>query len=188
MRHVPNALTLLRFLLIPVLVVFLARGGYASAFAVFFVSALSDLADGVIARRWNARTRFGAIADPLADKLTMLTVALTLAVQGILPLWLFAAIVVRDLVIMGGALAYHYAVGRYDMAPTLLSKLNTAIEFLTLALVLGSAADIVSANAAMPMLFALLTATIVASGAQYVWVWGRRAIGQHTGRNPSTER
>ncbi len=188
MRHLPNALTLLRFLLIPALVVLLAQRRYDIAFAVFFVSALSDFADGVIARRWNARTRFGAIADPLADKLTMLTVTLTLAVQGLLPLWLVAAIVVRDLVIVGGALAYHYTVGRYDMAPTLLSKLNTALEFLTLTMALGSAADVVGASAAMPVLFALLMATIVASGVQYVWVWGRRATRHYAGKNPSTER
>ena len=77
---------LLRFLLIPGLVVLVVQRSYAAAFAVFFVSVLSDVADGVIARRWNARTRFGAIADPLADKLTMLTVALMLAMQGLLPL------------------------------------------------------------------------------------------------------
>jgi cardiolipin synthase (CMP-forming) len=187
-RHIPNALTLLRFLLIPVLVVLLAQRSYDVAFVVFFLSALSDFADGVIARHWNARTRFGAIADPLADKLTMLAVTLTLAVLGLLPLWLVAAIVVRDLVIVGGALAYHYMVGRYDMAPTLLSKLNTAIEFLTLATVLGSAAGIFDASAAIPVLFALLMVTIVASGVQYVWVWGRRAISQYAGRNPSTGR
>ena len=187
MHHVPNALTLLRLLLIPVLVVLLARHGYGTAVVVFLISALSDFADGVIARRWNARTRLGAIADPVVDKLTMLTVTLTLAVQRLLPLWLVAAIVVRDLVIVGGALAYHYTVGRYDMAPTLLSKLNTAIEFLTLAVVLGSAADMVGASFPLPMLFALLMATIVASGAQYVWVWGRRAINHYADREPSSE-
>jgi cardiolipin synthase len=188
MRHVPNALTLLRFLLIPVLVVLLVQRRYDAAFALFFVSALSDLADGVIARHWNARIRFGEIADPVVDKLTMLTVTLMLAVQELIPLWLVAAIVVRDLVIVGGALAYHYTVGRYDMAPTLLSKLNTGIEFLTLAMVVGGAAGIIDASAAMPMLFGLLMATIVASGVQYVWVWGRRAISHSAGRNPSTER
>ena len=188
MRHVPNALTLIRLMLIPVLVVLLAQRDYAVAFAAFFVSALSDFADGVIARRWNAHTRFGAIADPVVDKLTMLAVTLTLAVQGLLPLWLVAAIVARDLVIVGGALAYHYWVGRYDMAPTLLSKLNTAVEFLTLALVLGSVSGIVGASAAVPILFAVLTATIVASGAHYVWMWGRRAMSHYAGRNPSTER
>lgn len=187
-HYVPNALTLLRLLLIPVLVVLLAQRAYYVAFAVFFVSALSDVADGMIARRWNARTRFGAIADPLADKLTMLAVALSLAVQGLVPLWLAAAIVVRDLVIVGGALAYHCTVGRYDMAPTLLSKLNTGIEILALAMVLGSAAEIFDASAAKPMLFALLMATIVASGVQYVWVWGSRAISHHAGKNFSAER
>jgi cardiolipin synthase (CMP-forming) len=177
-RHVPNALTLLRFLLIPVVVALLAQRGYGAAFVVFFVSALSDFADGVIARRWNARTRFGAIADPLADKLTMLAVTFMLAVQGLLPLWLVAAIVLRDMVIVGGALAYHYVVGRYDMAPAFLSKLNTAIEFLTLAMVLGNTAGIFDASAAMPVLFALLMVTIVGSGLQYVWVWGGRAMRQ----------
>ena len=188
MRHLPNALTLLRFLLVPALVVLLAQRRYDAAFAVFVVSAMSDFADGVIARHWNARTRFGAIADPLADKLTMLAVTLTLAVQGLLPLWLVAAILVRDVLIVGGALAYHHTVGPYDMAPTLLSKLNTTVEFLMLAVVLGSAADIVGTGAATPALFAALTATIVASGVQYVWVWGHRAIGHYAGRKPSTDR
>jgi len=188
MRHLPNALTLLRFFLIPVLVVLLIRQRYDVAFAVFFISALSDLADGIIARNWNARTRFGEIADPLADKMTMLAVTLTLAVQGFLPLWLVAVIVLRDLVIVGGAVAYHFAVGHYDMAPSKISKVNTAIEFLTLAMVLGDSAALIRAGHTLPALFALLLATIAASGAQYVWVWGRRALSHHAGRNPSTDR
>jgi cardiolipin synthase len=187
-RYIPNALTLLRFLLIPVLVVLLAQRDYRVALAFFFVSVLTDIADGVIARRWDARSRLGAIADPLADKATMLTVAITLAVQGLLPRWLVAAIVVRDLVIVSGALAFHFTVGRYDMAPTLLSKLNTGIEFLVLALVLASAAHVVDAGAAKPVLYALLAATLVASGVQYVWVWGRRAISHRAGKNASTGR
>jgi cardiolipin synthase len=188
MRHIPNALTLLRFLLIPVLVYLILQRHYAMAFAAFFVSALSDFADGVIAREWNAHTRFGAIADPAVDKLTMLAVTLTLAVQGLLPLWLVAAIVVRDIVIVGGALAYHFIVGRFDIAPSFLSKFNTLLEFVTLAIVLGNAADIVSAGALLPMLFLVLLVTIVASGGQYVWVWGRRAIAHYKRRNPATER
>jgi CDP-diacylglycerol--glycerol-3-phosphate 3-phosphatidyltransferase len=99
MRHLPNLITALRFILIPVLVLLLLEQRYATAFAVFIVSAVSDLADGLIARRWNARTRLGAIADPLADKLTMLAVTLVLASQALIPVWLAAAIVVRDLVI-----------------------------------------------------------------------------------------
>jgi cardiolipin synthase len=176
LRHLPNALTGLRFVLIPVLVAFLLQDRFDAAFAVFAVSAASDLADGIVARRWNLRTRFGAIADPLADKLTMLSVALALAAQALLPLWLAAAIVLRDALIVGGAVAYHYVVGRYDMAPSWISKLNTAVEFIALSAVLADGAGVIEVEALLPVLFGLLLATIVASGAQYVWVWGRRAL------------
>jgi cardiolipin synthase len=186
MHHVPNALTLLRFLLIPVLVYLILHRNYQGAFAALFVSAVSDFADGVIARGWSARTRLGAVADPVVDKLTMLAVTLSLAVRGLLPLWLLAAIVGRDLLIVGGALAYRHVVGRLDISPTLLSKFNTLLEFVTLAIVLGNAADLVRADAVLPALFALLGATIVASGGQYVWVWGRRAMRRSAGRKPST--
>jgi cardiolipin synthase len=176
LRHLPNALTVLRFILIPVLVALLLRDRFEAAFAVFAVSALSDLADGVVARRWNLRTRFGAIADPLADKLTMLSVALALAAQSLIPLWLVLAIVARDALIVGGAVAYHYVVGRYDMAPSRLSKLNTAVQFAALSAVLADGAGVIELSVLLPGLFALLLVTIVASGAQYVWVWGRRAL------------
>ena len=176
MRHLPNAITGMRFLLIPFLVLLLLRLRYEPAFWLLAVSAASDLADGVIARRWNLRTRLGAIADPLADKLTMLSVTLVLASQHLLPLWLAGAIVLRDLVIIGGGVAYHFLIGRYDMAPSLLSKLNTVLEFVALATVLANSAELIDAGSALPALFLLLTATVLTSGAQYVWVWGRKAV------------
>lgn len=176
LRHLPNALTVLRFVLIPVLVALLLQDRFEAAFAVFAVSAVSDLADGIVARRWNLRTRFGAIADPLADKLTMLSVALALAAQSMIPLWLALAIVARDALIVGGALAYHFVVGRYDMAPSWLSKINTAVQFVALSAVLADAAGVIEVSALLPVLFALLMATIAASGAMYVWVWGGRAM------------
>ena len=126
--------------------------------------------------------------DSGMDKMAMLAVTLTLAVQGLLPPWLVAVIVLRDPVIVGGAVAYPFAVGRYDMAPSKISKLNTAVEFLTLVTVLVNSADVIQAGTALPALFTLLLATIVASGAQFVWAWGRRAISHYAGRNPSTDR
>lgn len=175
MRHLPNLITAVRFLLIPVLVLLLVDQRYVPAFAVFIVSAISDLADGLIARHWNLRTRLGAIADPLADKLTMLAVTVVLASQALIPVWLAAAIVVRDLVIMGGAVAFHFVVGRVEMAPSWLSKFNTVLEFSVLAALLADAAQAIEVTALLPPLFLLVTATIVGSGIHYVWVWGRRA-------------
>lgn len=186
MRHVPNLITVVRGVLIPVIGALLVEQRYMAALWTLLVSALSDLVDGQIARRFNARTRFGAIADPVADKLTMLTVTLVLAWQGLLPLWFAAAIVLRDIVIVGGAIAYHRLIGPVEMSPTWLSKLNTVLEFAALAAVLADAAGLFEISTQLPALFAIVFATVVASGVQYVWIWGRRALSLrrslHTGQ------
>lgn len=182
MRHLPNLITALRFLLIPVLVLLLVQQQHVLAFGVFIVSAISDLADGWIARRWNLRTRLGAIADPLADKLTMLAVTLVLAGQALVPVWLAGAIVVRDLVIVGGAIAFHVVVGRVDMEPSWLSKFNTVLEFSVLAALLADAAQAIEVSAWLPPLFVLLMCTLIASGLHYVFVWSRKALQARRGR------
>jgi cardiolipin synthase len=176
LRRIPNAITVVRGLLIPVIGGLLVEERYGEATWAFLASAISDLLDGQIARRYNARTRFGAIADPVADKLTMLTVTLVLAAFGLLPLWLAVAIVARDVVIVGGALMYQRLIGPIEMRPTWLSKLNTALEFAMLAAVMVDAARWVDLDAALPSLFALVAVTVAGSGLQYVWTWGRRAL------------
>lgn len=188
MRHLPNTLTALRFVLIPVLVALLLQRRHEAAFALFAASALSDLADGVLARRWNARTRFGAIADPVADKLTMLAVALTLASQHLLPAWLAIAIVARDLLIVGGVVAYRAIIGRVEVAPSWISKLNTALEFVALSAVLADAAGLLELSPMLQPLFVAVLVTIVASGAHYVWVWGRRALDARRGTGAAAQR
>jgi cardiolipin synthase (CMP-forming) len=174
-RSVPNAITVVRGLAIPVIAWLLAEQRYLAAFWTLVASAVSDLTDGQIARRYNARTRFGEIADPVTDKLTMLTVAVALAWQGLLPLWLAAAIVIRDIVIVAGAVAYHRYIGPVEMSPTRLSKLNTALEFVVLATVLADAAQLVEAGALLSVLFTLVCVTVIGSGLQYVVLWSRRA-------------
>jgi cardiolipin synthase len=176
MKHLPNAITVLRAALIPWLAWLLLERNYAAAFLLFVASALSDLADGWIARRWNLRTRFGAIADPLADKLTMLTVVMLLAMHGWLPWWFAVLVVGRDVLIVSGAAAYHFAIGEVEVAPTWISKLNTALEFIFLAGVLALAAGHLGDGPWYPALLYVTSATVIASGASYVTVWSRRAI------------
>lgn len=175
MVNVANAITLLRFGLIPVIVLLLLQREYGTAFVLFIVSALSDLVDGFVARHWGMRTRFGAIADPLADKLTMLAVTLLLAMQGWLPWWFAAAVVLRDLVIVSGATAYHFLIGTVEIAPSALSKLNTALEFLLLASVLALGAGFVPEGTWWRALLFATLVTVVLSGAHYVLVWSRKA-------------
>lgn len=175
MFNVPNAITLLRFALVPALALVLLRGEYGTAFVLFSVSALSDLADGIVARRWNLSTRFGAVADPLADKLTMLTVTGLLTVQHALPWWFALAVVLRDGLIVGGALAYHAWIGPVEMAPSRISKLNTALEFLLLLSVLAIVAGHLPDGHWRQWLLVATLATLAASGGHYLWVWGRKA-------------
>ncbi len=171
----PNLITYARLALLPAIFWLLLEREYARALALLFVAALGDALDGWLARKLNQATRLGTLLDPVADKLTVVGVALILALQGWLPAWLAGAIVLRDVVIVGGAAAYRLLRGRLDMAPTLLSKLNTALEFLLLVALLAMAAGWLGAGAWLPPLLAIVLATVVASGMQYVWLWGRKA-------------
>jgi cardiolipin synthase len=98
-----------------------------------------------------------------------------------MPLWLAGAIVARDVVIVGGAIAYRYAVGPFKVAPTWLSKVNTFIEFGVLLLVMAIAAAWIDALSWLPAVFMLVFATVLGSGAQYVWIWSRKAVQRRHG-------
>jgi cardiolipin synthase (CMP-forming) len=175
MLNVPNSITLVRLGLIPVTAYYLWIGSYGIALPIFLVAALSDFADGYIARKFKITSALGAALDPVADKLIMLVTTVLLAWQELLPIWLAIAIVARDIIILVGALAYRLLIGRLKIAPTWLSKVNTLIEFVALLLAMANAAGWIETGAWMSTMFLIALATVVASGAQYVWLWGRKA-------------
>lgn len=175
MRNLPNLITLLRLALVPAVAYALLVRAYGVALPLFLAAALSDTADGYIARRFHVTSRLGALLDPIADKLNMLAATLVLAWQGLVPLWLAVAIVLRDVVIVAGALAYRAALGNLEIAPTWLSKINTVVEFALLLIVMAAAAGWIDPGRWIGAAFVLTGATVVASGAQYVWLWGRKA-------------
>jgi cardiolipin synthase len=176
MMSVPNVITILRTLLIPLIWWLILERRYAGALGAFLAAGLGDLLDGFIARRLKQVSRFGALLDPAADKLTVFAAVVALAWQGLFPVWLAAAIVGRDLVITLGAAAYHLALGRVEMTPSPLSKLNTFLEFAVISAALAHAAGVPAIGARLPELYVLVLVTVVLSGGQYVWVWGRRAL------------
>ncbi len=132
-RHVPNALTILRFLAIPVFVwLFLDAGdGAAWGAGVFFAgAALTDQVDGYLARRWHVESAFGKVADPLADRLMIDVAAVLLWVEGRLPLAAMIVIVARDLVLV---LGYKLVVPRgYEFEVSFLGKLATWVLYASL--------------------------------------------------------
>ncbi len=96
-QQIPNALTILRIVLIPVFIIFALKKYYIPTLAVFVVAALSDTFDGVIARKYNYISNFGKLLDPLADKLLVASALIMFSYWGILYWWLTAIILVREL-------------------------------------------------------------------------------------------
>jgi cardiolipin synthase len=153
-----------------------ARGAYAVALPLFLVAALSDFADGYLARKFKVVSRLGAALDPIADKLNTFVATLLLAWQGLIPIWLAAAIIGRDVIIVAGVLSYRRLRGPLKIKPTRLSKANTVLEFGVLLAVMTGAAGWIDTGAWLPVLFAIVFATVVASGTQYVWIGVRMAF------------
>ena len=85
-KHIPNALTILRFILIPFIIVYIVKEQYLVAFIFLTLSGLTDVLDGFIARKFNFITNFGKLIDPLADKTTQVSILVTLALKNIIPM------------------------------------------------------------------------------------------------------
>ena len=174
--NLPNIFTTLRILLIPVSIGLLLQRNYVIALWFFLFAAISDALDGFIARRFNMCTRLGAMLDPLADKLMIVTSVLALFRLGLLPVWLVIAIVCRDIVIAAGAVVWRLKIGRIEMAPSIISKVNTLFQVTMIFLVLSQAAGMIEIASWFPLLFILVFITSIASGIQYVLVWGKKAL------------
>ena len=103
LKYVPNALTELRFLLIPIIVIACVQGQYILAIAVLSISGLTDILDGTIARKYNYITDFGKLMDPLADKATQISLLTTLFIKGAIPIWILAIVVLKEFCMVSGA-------------------------------------------------------------------------------------
>ena len=102
-KHIPNILTIIRFIFIPSIVISLVYDNYLLALILFTLSSLTDVLDGKIARKYNAISDFGKLMDPLADKLTQLSVLLTLAIKNVIPWWIVVILVLKETVMIAGA-------------------------------------------------------------------------------------
>ena len=103
LKHVPNALTIIRFLLIPFIVINIFSGNFIIAFIFFTVSGITDIADGCIARKFNLISNFGKLMDPLADKLTQIATIASLTLKDIIPIWILAIVLLKELIMIAGA-------------------------------------------------------------------------------------
>lgn len=176
LRFLPNALCVLRMLLAAPVALVLWYGQYRWTFVLFGIAAVTDGLDGFLAKRFGWTSELGKILDPLADKLLLITVFVTLALQGAVPVWVASLAVSRDIVITAGAIAYRMIYGYVDGHPTLISKLNTVCQiFYVLGVIAFAAADRPPAGLLI-MLQWIVVMTTVGSGCDYVITYSRRAI------------
>lgn len=102
-KHIPNALTILRFILIPFIVLFIIKDKYVEAFIFLTISGLTDVLDGFIARKFDFITNFGKLIDPLADKTTQIAILVTFALKNIIPIWILVIVFIKEFAMISGA-------------------------------------------------------------------------------------
>ncbi len=185
LRQIPNVISTIRILLVAPIAVALAHHQWRIATALFGIAALSDAADGFLAKRYGWRSELGAVLDPAADKLLLATVFVTLAFLNLVPLWLVAAAVARDVIIVLGALIYRYSLGPLSIRPSLVSKLNTLCQAVFIMAVVGRVQFSVPPAPLVMVLGALVFVTVAVSGIDYVLIYGRRALGLARPRAPA---
>lgn len=174
MHQIPNVITVARLLLVPPVVWALLNEFYVLGFWLFFAAGFSDGVDGFLARTFGWQSRFGAALDPIADKLLMVLTFFCLSWQGLIPWWLFAAVLLRDLVIVSGAAAFEWFTRNLEMKPLILGKLNTFLQIVVVMVVLLHAGFGWFSDAAVTFIVWLLLISTLVSGGAYIYVWTQK--------------
>lgn len=179
-RQIPNIITLLRIVLVLPTTWLLWEARYVEGLILMSVAGASDALDGWLARRFQWGSRFGAAMDPVADKLLVAAMFIVFTMQGHIDLWLTVIVLTRDFIILTGAASYRLLFEPIEFAPTFISKANTAMQIITVLLMLLALCEFsfISPFAGMladPYCFYILAVLGVSSGLDYVLTWGQRA-------------
>ncbi|MEE3000022.1 MAG: CDP-alcohol phosphatidyltransferase family protein [Pseudomonadota bacterium] len=179
--NIPNLISLIRLLCVPMTVWLIINNQVLIAFWVFVFASISDALDGFIAKRFNLQTELGAYLDPIADKALLVSVFITLGQAGYLNSWLVLLVVFRDSLILVGAFLYHLIHENLTMEPLLISKINTAAQFFLVTVVLGLHGYSIVDSLIIEIMVYVVAVTSIISGAAYVGIWGMRAANMESG-------
>lgn len=175
LRFLPNAISIMRIVLVVPLVMAIVAGRYVEALVLLVLAGFSDGLDGYLAKTFDWRTRLGSLLDPAADKLLIVGTFVALTYVGLVPLALTVVVIARDLIIVAGALCYQWLIAPVEGQPALVSKLNTACQLAMLFFTLTGAAFGLPPAAGLVVLGATVVFTSVVSGLVYVLRWSARA-------------
>lgn len=169
----PNILSLARLISVPLIVWLMLEHRYAAAFWLFIAAGISDGVDGFLAKRFNWRTRLGSFLDPLADKALLVSIYVTLGMQGSLPSWLVILVVSRDILIVGAVLLSLFLGYGVHVEPLRISKANTVAQIGLAGLMLGSMDYGLALEWIVRLGGIVVALTTIASGTSYVAAWVR---------------
>ena len=170
---IPNLITLARILLVPVVVWAIASSQMRLAFLLFLAAAVSDAADGFLAKRFGMKTELGAYLDPLADKVLIVSIYVTLGITAVIPLWIVILVVSRDIMIVGAIMLSWFLDRPVSIKPHPVSRLNTAAQILFACLVLVGQGFQFDTEPVLTLVMALVAALTLLSVGFYVAQWVR---------------
>lgn len=167
----PNLISLFRLFLVPIVIWALIDRHYPYALLGFFIAGVSDLLDGYLARKMECQTTLGQYLDPLADKVLLVAVYVTLGLHNVIPSWLVILVVFRDFLILLGALLATLFQLAIEIKPLFISKINTFVQLLLVGFLLIQLAFENINTPLNEILFILTGLTTFLSGGSYVKKW-----------------
>ncbi len=180
---VPNLLTIFRMVLIPVFVTLIFYQRFIWALAVFVIAGLTDGLDGLLARRFDQASQLGTILDPIADKLMLVTAFVVLSLRSVfpqplpghlpIPFWVTVAVISRDVFIVVGAAAINIMTGFRGFRPSLLGKINTAVQIIGIAAIMFAASFPYGTGYYLPTIYLTVFTFALFSGLHYVFFVSR---------------
>ena len=173
--NIPNLICLARIVLVIPIVRSLWQEQFLLSLLLIIIAGLSDILDGYLAKKNNWRSYVGAVLDPAADKILLVSLFLTLQSMGLIPLWLTLTVIARDLMIVFGLSLYRYFVGVPQPKPTRISKFNTLLQLAFIILVI-LAQGMQFPFAILSMVCgSLVFVTSILSGLDYWIIWSIEA-------------
>ena len=174
--NIPNIISIIRILMVFPIVLLIWNKVYDTAFILMIIAGLSDGLDGFLARAFHWQSKLGAMLDPAADKLLLVSIFIVCGLKGFLPWWLVSLVILRDVIIVTGTFLYQRVTQDKDIRPLFISKVNTALQ-----ITLAVAALYQEATASLPeylilILIWVVAATTLASGIAYVTIWTRNTL------------
>ncbi len=169
--NLPNLITLGRLLSVPLAIWLIIEARYGVAFWIFVGAGISDALDGYIAKRFDRRTRLGALLDPIADKALLVGVYVTLGIAGQLPRWLVILVVLRDVWILGGFALIQATTAPHRLGPLFVSKVNTSVQIALVGFVLARLGLGIDEGTVTAILIVAAALTTVLSGLSYLLRW-----------------